>query len=99
MRASLGTSPGDRHPPERLGEEARRNGVCLRNCHAADWVSNFYTQFDSPVDLGNENFFKPAKDIMGKLQQAGKISPTPFDAPINWTYFELWHHQGRRARM
>jgi hydroxylamine dehydrogenase len=51
------------------------------------------------VDLGNEKFFKPAKDIMGKLQQAGKISPTPFDVPIKWTYFELWHHQGRRARM
>ena len=69
------------------------------NCYAADWVSNFYTQFDNVVDLGNEKFFKPAKDIMGKLQQAGKISPTPFDAPIKWTYFELWHHQGRRARM
>jgi hydroxylamine dehydrogenase len=55
--------------------------VCA-NCHAADWVSNFYTQFDNVVDLGNEQFFKPAKDIMGKLQQAGKISPTPFDAPI-----------------
>jgi len=36
---------------------------------------------------------------MDKLQQAGKISPTPFDVPIKWTYFELWHHQGRRARM
>ena len=72
--------------------------VCA-NCHAADWVGNFYMQFDSVVDLGNEKFFKPAKDIMGKLQEAGKISPTPFDAPIKWTYFELWHHQGRRARM
>jgi len=51
------------------------------------------------VDLGNEKFLKPAKDIMGKLQQAGKTSPTPFDAPIKWTYFELWHHQGRRARL
>ena len=45
--------------------------VCA-NCHAADWVSNFYMQFDNVVDLGNEKFFKPAKDIMGKLQQAGK---------------------------
>lgn len=36
---------------------------------------------------------------MGKLQQAGKITNTPFDAPIKWTYYKLWHHQGRRARM
>jgi hypothetical protein len=47
------------------------------------------------VDLGNEKFFKPAKDVMNKLQQAGKITNTPFDAPIKWTYYDLWHHQGR----
>ncbi|HEX8926156.1 MAG TPA: multiheme c-type cytochrome [Terriglobales bacterium] len=72
--------------------------VCL-NCHASDWVNNFYTQFDGVVDLGNQKFFGPAKDIMAKLQAAGKITATPFDAKIKWTYFELWHHQGRRARM
>ena len=72
--------------------------VCL-NCHASDWVNNFYTQFDGVVDLGNDKFFGPAMQIMGKLQAAGKITPTPFDAKIKWTYFELWHHQGRRARM
>jgi hydroxylamine dehydrogenase len=72
--------------------------VCA-NCHASDWVNNFYTQFDSVVELGNEKFFRPAKEIMQKLQQSGKLTGTPFDAPIKWTYFELWHHQGRRARM
>jgi hydroxylamine dehydrogenase len=72
--------------------------VCL-NCHASDWVDNFYTQFDGVVDLGNDKFFGPAKSIMAKLQAAGKITPTPFDTKIKWTYFELWHHQGRRARM
>jgi len=72
--------------------------VCA-NCHASDWINNFYLQFDGVVDLGNEKFFKPAKELMTKLQQAGKITNTPFDAPIKWTYYELWHHQGRRARM
>jgi hydroxylamine dehydrogenase len=72
--------------------------VCL-NCHASDWVDNFYTQFDGVVDMGNDKFFAPSKDIMAKLQAAGKITSTPFDSKIKWTYFELWHHQGRRARM
>jgi hypothetical protein len=72
--------------------------VCA-NCHAANWIDSFYVQFDGVVDLGNEKFFKPAKEVMAKLQQAGKITKTPFDAPIKWTYYELWHHQGRRARM
>ena len=72
--------------------------VCL-NCHASDWVDNFYTQFDGVVDMGNDKFFAPSKAIMAKLQAAGKITATPFDAKIKWTYFELWHHEGRRARM
>ena len=81
--------------------EQRRDdmkSVCA-NCHGTDWINNFYLQFDAVVDLGNDKFFKPAKDLMVKLQQAGKITNTPFDAPIKWTYYELWHHQGRRARM
>jgi hydroxylamine dehydrogenase len=69
------------------------------NCHASDWVNNFYLQFDNVVDLGNVKFFQPAKDIMARLAAEKKISTTPFDTPIKWTYYELWHHQGRRARM
>ena len=36
---------------------------------------------------------------MKKLRDAGKLTPTPFDEKFEWTYYELWHHQGRRARM
>jgi hypothetical protein len=72
--------------------------VCS-NCHATGWVENFYKQYDSTVDLYNEKFAKPAKGIMDKLYADGKLTKTPFDEPLEWTYYELWHHQGRRARM
>jgi hydroxylamine dehydrogenase len=72
--------------------------VCS-NCHAEGWVENFYKQYDLTVDLYNEKFAKPAKAVMDKLYAAGKISKTPFDDRIEWTYYELWHHEGRRARM
>ncbi len=72
--------------------------VCL-NCHASNWVNNFYVQYDSAVDLYNTKFAEPAKAVMAKLQAAGKLGPSPFSEKIQWTYFELWHHQGRRARM
>lgn len=72
--------------------------VCL-NCHASSWVNNFYTQYDSAVDLYNTKFGEPAKAIMAKLQAAGKLGATPFSKKIQWDYFEMWHHQGRRARM
>jgi hypothetical protein len=77
---------------------AAMQDVCS-NCHAAGWVENFYKQYDSTVDLYNEKFAKPAKTIMDKLYAANKLTKTPFDEKIEWTYYELWHHQGRRARM
>ena len=72
--------------------------VCS-NCHATGWVENFYKQYDNTIDLYNEKFAKPAKSIMDKLYAANKLTKTPFDDKIEWTYYEMWHHQGRRARM
>lgn len=72
--------------------------VCS-NCHATGWVENFYKQYDLTVDLYNEKFAKPAKAIVDKLHADSKLSATPFDEKLEWTYYELWHHEGRRARM
>ena len=36
---------------------------------------------------------------MTALREAGKLTPTPFDEEIEWTFYRLWHHEGRRARM
>jgi len=77
---------------------AAMQDVCS-NCHATGWVDNFYKQYEGTIDLYNEKFAKPAKSIMDKLLEAGKITRTPFDDKIEWIYYELWHHQGRRARM
>ncbi len=77
---------------------AAMQDVCS-NCHATGWVENFYKQYESTVDLYNEKFAKPAKSIMDKLYAANKLTKTPFDEKIEWTYYELWHHAGRRARM
>lgn len=77
---------------------AAMQDVCS-NCHATGWVENFYKQYENTVDLYNEKFAKPAKSIMDKLRAANKLTTTPFDEKIEWTYYELWHHQGRRARM
>jgi hypothetical protein len=79
-------------------KRASMQDVCS-NCHATGWVENFYKQYDNTIDLYNEKFAKPAKSIMDKLYAANKLTKTPFDEKIEWTYYEMWHHQGRRARM
>ncbi len=71
--------------------------VCTQ-CHSTQYTDNFYYQYDALVTLYNEKFARPAKNIMDTLYNSGELTPTPFDEKIEWIYFELWHHEGRRAR-
>jgi hydroxylamine dehydrogenase len=71
--------------------------VCMQ-CHAEGFVQNFYTGYDDAVQLYNEKFAKPAKAVMDRLYAEGRLTKTAFDERIEWTFFELWHHEGRRAR-
>jgi hypothetical protein len=75
----------------------RMQEVCSQ-CHASGQVTGFYKQFDDLVELYNEKFAKPASAIMTELYKAGKLTPAPMDEQLEWTYYELWHHEGRRAR-
>ncbi len=80
--------------------EAKRKDmkqVCVA-CHGPAFIDGFYKQFDNAVILYNDKFARPAQAVMKELKAAGKITPTPFDDKIEWTFFELWHHEGRRAR-
>jgi len=78
---------------------ADMKNVC-GNCHTSSYVDNFYHQYDGAVELYNEKFAKPATAIYNKLRSTGLISSDiEFDDEIEWTYFYLWHHEGRRARM
>ena len=80
--------------------EAKRNrmkDVCS-HCHTPDYVNAFYFQYDNLVILYNEKFGKAGQKIMGALRANDLITPTQFDEEIEWTWFYLWHHEGRRAR-
>ncbi|MBI1900848.1 MAG: hydroxylamine oxidoreductase [Planctomycetia bacterium] len=80
--------------------EARRQrmkDVC-RHCHTGDYVNAFYKQYDDFVVLYNEKFAKPGEAIVEELKKQGLITATQFDEEIEWTWFYLWHHEGRRAR-
>jgi hydroxylamine dehydrogenase len=77
---------------------AKMQEVCGQ-CHGPDFVKAFYVQYDKTVELYNEKFAKPAQQIMDALRAKKKITPDPFDDKIEWTFYLLWHHEGRRARM
>jgi len=68
------------------------------NCHTTSFIEGHYKQFDNLVDLYNEKFAKPATLIRNDLMEKGKLTRADFDEKLDWIYFELWHHEGRRAR-
>ncbi len=65
-------------------------------CHEETWVDNFYTQYDGLIDLYNEKYAKPGLALMAAAKPL--LKPANFSNKIDWTWFELWHHEGRRAR-
>jgi hypothetical protein len=75
----------------------RMKDVCS-HCHTGDYVNSFYKQYDDLVVLYNEKFAKPGQLIMGALLDNGLRTATQFDEEIEWSWFYLWHHEGRRAR-
>ena len=78
-------------------KRGRMREVCA-HCHAPDYVNGFYKQYDDLVRLYNEKFARPGTAIMTALQSNGLITKKQFDEKIEWTWFYLWHHEGRRAR-
>ena len=71
--------------------------VCV-TCHSANTVEGHYKQFDDVVELYNDKYAKPIAAVMKELEDKGYLTHQPMDAKIKWTWFEIWHHEGRRAR-
>jgi hypothetical protein len=71
--------------------------VCIE-CHSKGFVENYMRQFDDLMELYNEQFAKPAQAIMNALYEKNLLTPAPFDEPIEYTYWRLWHDDGTRAR-
>ncbi len=81
--------------------ESRRENmqqVCSA-CHGPTFYKGFYEQFDAVVRLYNEKFAIPATELMKIIKDKGLLeNPAAFSNKIEWIYWEIWHHEGRRAR-
>jgi hydroxylamine dehydrogenase len=81
-------------------EQKRLNmkDVCTA-CHTKEFYDGHFYQFDALVRLYDEKFARPAWDIMKMIQNKGLLeNKASFSNKIEWTFWELWHHEGRRAR-
>ena len=85
-------------PGQHITWDKRRDSmkdVCTA-CHSTGWVNNWYVQYDALIELYNEKFAKPGLALYGAAKPLMK--PVKFGNKLDFIWFEIWHHEGRRAR-
>lgn len=74
----------------------RMQAVC-RECHNETFIQGFYVDADAATEAVND-LVRESDAIMAPLKAGGLLTDEPFDEPIDYTYFEAWHHWGRTAK-
>lgn len=85
-------------PGAKINWKTRRKkmeDVCI-SCHAKAYVDSFYVQYDALIDLYHRKYADPGLALM-KLAKP-LLKPVKFSNKIDFIWFEIWHHEGRRAR-
>lgn len=80
-------------------EREKMQAVCMQ-CHGKTWVINHYEKLDNVVTEYNDVYFKPARAMLDTLYEKGLLDKSRFfDERMELEFYELWHYEGRRARM
>jgi hypothetical protein len=82
--------------PNYARAQAAMKDVCLQ-CHTRPQVDRVYEQAEQVVAATNEKV-KAARSIVEGLHKDGVLSDRPFQTPIDFAYFDLWHYYGRTAK-
>ncbi len=81
-------------------EERRKMGLVCMQCHSETWRNDHFANLDAVIQLYNDTYYRPSRQMMDSLYADSLLSSDMyFDEPIEWEFYELWHHEGRRARM
>ena len=82
--------------PDYLRAQESMKQVCGQ-CHAQTLVNRVYDQAEKVVTDTNTKV-QAAKDIVDGLRKDNLLTGAPFSNPIDFTYFDLWHYDGRTSK-
>jgi len=101
-QAPLTIRPQDFKPfPAKTNYQTERNKMqeICKQCHGKTWVDGHFAKYDQVIQEYNEVYFKPAQKMLDELYAKGLLDKTRFfDEELEIEFYELWHHEGRRAR-
>ena len=70
--------------------------VCTK-CHTKAPIDRFYSEAEVVVAATNAKV-KAINDLMAGLYADGVLTKAPFDEPIEFDAFDMWHYFGRTAK-
>jgi hypothetical protein len=86
------------HKDDWEAKRANMKKVCV-SCHSSTFADGHYYQYDATINLYNEKFAKPGVEIMKIIREKKLLeNPASFGNKIEWVFWEIWHHEGRRMR-
>lgn len=89
-------APVSERRPAWQDNKTRMQTVC-GECHNQNFVNAFYEDGDKLVVAVN-NWVLESREIIQPLKDAGLMTDAPFDEPIDFIFFDLWHHWGRTTK-
>jgi hypothetical protein len=82
--------------PNYLQAQINMKQVCTQ-CHTQGAIDRVYAQAEQVLASTNDKVLA-AKAIMDGLHKDGALTGPPFSHPIDFTYFNLWHYDGRTSK-
>jgi len=88
--------PVSERRPAWQDNQVRMQTVC-GECHNDNFINDFYTDADKLVVAVND-WVLESREIIAPLQEHDLLTDAPFDEPIDFVFFDLWHHWGRTTK-
>lgn len=82
--------------PNFAAAQAKMQQVCSQ-CHTPEVIKRVYTQAEQVVANTNQRVGE-AKTLVDGLRSQGLLTGPPFSNPVDFTYFDLWHYDGRTSK-
>ncbi len=82
--------------PNAVENRIRMQNVCLA-CHSSEYIEQFYEDGNAIVGAVND-WVLLSRAMVQPLEENGLLTEQAFDEPLDYTFYEVWHHWGRTAK-